>query len=318
MRIIKNYRSFINESEENYDYSGVNVPKEVIFFLKNIVGGTHILKFLKSTSFKEIFLGEEDSNGEKTILLNWKDIIFEIPFVRYDPFSGGKFIGTEKDGSIAIESVNFLKDNFNIDVRGFYNRADEIYDRQKKDLIYQMILELVRSSRKDGDFANIFDLDFENLFEFKALQKLGAKIKSSNLQRKRGVLVLEIPKYGKDVGIYPNGYIRSLGEHPSPVTKDPKLNVPIYNLETLREKLAYLLALILKNELKKYNLPSSEISTVIKQIGGKDEEQYSQIAQEMVNRYPELVLILPEPKEGFNPDVKAGASMLNRFGAFGS
>lgn len=319
MKNLKGFALFIEESKGYSSLPGVRIPENVILFLQDIVGKNYLSKFLGDKNLKEIYL--DDSNDEylgSKIAVNWKDFYFHIPFLEYNPDTNSIYL-TGAYNEEAQETFEQLKERFGITMPSWNLDYDlEIEDSKKKSAIYSIISDLLSGSRKEMDFLNIFETDFRNTPEFKFLEKLGTKVASSSLQTKRGVLVLEIPNYYDGIAIYPNGYLRRLGDRSQVLTNSPELSVPIYTLETLRKKLAYILEIVLKSHFKKFNIPSNEIGTIIKQIGGNQSAEYSEIARELVKKYPELVLVLPEPEGGFDPDLKSGAKLLNRFGAFGS
>lgn len=319
MKNLKEFALFVKESKGFSGLPGVNIPENVILFLQEIVGKNHLSKFLGDKNLKEIYL--DDSNDEdlgSKIAVNWKDFFFHIPFVEYNPDTNSIYL-TGAYNMEAQETIDQLKEKFGISSPTWNLDFDlEIADSRKKTTIYDIISDLISGSRKEMDFLNIFETDFKNTPEFKFLEKLGTKVASSSLQTKRGVLVLEIPNYLGGIAIYPNGYLRKLGERSQVLTNNPELNVPIYTMETLRKKLSYILEIVLKSHFKKFNIPSNEIATIIKQIGGDESAEYSEMARELVKKYPELVIVLPEPEGGFDADLKAGAKLLNRFGAFGS
>lgn len=314
MRKIKSFSNFLMESKSSYNFPKLNVPKSVIFFLEEIMGSNILSKFFGDRNLKEVRIDQDQESGKNYILINWKDLEFRMPFLEYDPFADRVNFGNSSK-----QELEFLEKNLRDYGTEIYRPFDFDWygseEYRKKNLIDQIISGLIKSSRKEESFLNIFDVDFQSTDEYKMLEKMGAKVSSTPLQTKRGVLVLSVPQMG-DIAIYPNGYIRSLGERPQVLTKKPELSTPIYTLEELRVKFSYLISVVFKKYLQSADIPSKDITTILKTLAGKDSSNYSEMAKSLVNKYPQLVTILPEPEEGFDPDLKSGVSILNRFGAF--
>jgi hypothetical protein len=319
MKNIKKFDAFIKESKVLFNLPAVNIPESVIFFIQEIAGKNHLSKFFGDKNLKDISLDKsnQDEIGNR-IVVNWKDFFFHIPFVEYNPETNKTYL-TEEFNYDAEETLENLKEKFGLDIPTWgIDFSKEIASSQKTSIIYQIISGLLATSRKEKDFLNIFETDFRNTPEFKFLEKIGTEIVSAPLQVKRGVLLLQNPKYPNKIAVYPNGYLRSFGGRTQMLTSDSEFNLPIYTLDDLRKKLSYIINFLIKNDFKKLGIPSNEISVLLKAIGGQQSAGYSEIARELVKKYPELVLILPEPDGGFDPDLKSGAKLLKRFGAFGS
>lgn len=318
MKKLKTFKSFIQEAKSYSGISSINIPQSVINYLDDLIGPRILAKFFGNENLKNITLEESDDLVGNPILVNWKDFTFRVPFLEYDPKRNITYLSDKRNSEVG-KTLELLRERFVIDIKTWgINFTGVVEDYSKKSIIYQIFSDLVTSSRKEGNFLDVYSSDFKNTTEFKFLEKLGTKVASSPLQAKRGVLVLEIPNYFGGIAIYPNGYLRKLSERSQLLTNNPELNVPIYTMETLRKKLSYILEIVLKSHFKKFNIPSKEIATIIKQIGGNESAEYSEMARELVKKYPELVIVLPEPEGGFDADLKAGAKLLNRFGAFGS
>jgi hypothetical protein len=140
-------------------------------------------------------------------------------------------------------------------------------------------------------------------------------IVSSDVQKKRGVLVLNTPTTS-NIGIFPNGYIRSLGLRPAPLTTKPELVSPNYSEEDFNVKLTYVYFYIIRSALQNVGgMSRKETNKIIKSYT-ENPGEYDRITKELVNNNPKLVLYLPPPPEGFDSDLVKGAGILNNFGLF--
>jgi len=146
-------------------------------------------------------------------------------------------------------------------------------------------------------------------------KKMNVKIASSEIQKKRGVLVLDTPTTS-NIGIFPNGYIRSLGVSPAPLTTKPEFVSPNYTEGDFNAKLTYVYFYILRSSLQNVGgMSRKEANKIIKSYTDNPSE-YDRITKELVNKDPKLVLYLPPPEEGFDSDLSKGAGILNKFGLF--
>jgi len=282
MKKLKSFESFIEEAKSYSGISFQNVPKAVIDYLDGLVGPRILAKFFGDQNFKNIALEENDELEGNPILINWDDFTFRIPFIEYGPNSNTIYLSDDRN-SEAGETIEMLRERFDINIIARELDFDGFIPHYKKtNVVSEIISDLVAKSRKESNFFNVYDSDFRNTPEFQFLEKFGTKVSSTPLQAKRGVLVLTIPGEFGQIAIYPNGYLRRLGERSQVLTSNPDLNVPIYTLETLRKKLSYILELVLKSILKKSGIPSKEVSPIISQISGEKSARYYELAKQLM------------------------------------
>jgi hypothetical protein len=175
---------------------------------------------------------------------------------------------------------------------------------------------LIGSSRKTSKFFNPFtDFDLEQNEFWKRLEKMGTTIVSSELQKKRGTLVMRNPNWWEDIAIYANGWTRALGRHPRPLSTKQEMLAPVYDQDEFNTKIAFVFFYTLRKIMQKGNLSSIEIRKILKSFA-ENKTTYNQIIQGISLKYPQLVPHLPDPESALDQDLVKGANLLNKFGLF--
>lgn len=352
MKKILDFKSFLNEAVSLG--AKINLPPDVLKHFLNDYK-EYSRKFEKSTqsqrilsqienlpSFESLNTEDVDGDGYEEVIMKVDNKTIVFPFLKYDRGSDRLFLSDDfktptKD---VIDFVNLLASyglapNYldgkkerlinSLKTKGQrYNSGSyipyniepfQIINDYCQSLVYYVIQDIKETISKSSKKFNPFtDTDLYNNENIKALEKMGTTIDSSPLRVKKGTIVLSNPVYNYDIAITNTGYIRK-AEGNGLITTNPELVKPIYNEDDLNVKLVYLRIYTMKRKLKEIGLNSKEIKEIIDLIG-KDPQEYSIKAKEVVKLYPQTVLVLPEPEDGFDRDLVKGASILRRFGAF--
>lgn len=331
MKRIQNFISF-NESKSSPLYPGVDLPKEVIKVLGVLSPKRLFSQFIGAPWFGGLRLGDETPKG-RPILLTWKDQTEVLPFIYYtgnpsdvikDPssYSSSKKIhGLKIEEGTIKELLDFEKkcsdigwiDPGGFEFRRFLNTSPGLRPNLKQ-YVYHVFTVLLENYRKNSEKFNIFDHDFMSLPEMKQLIDMGAKVVSTPIEKKNGTLSIEHPNVYRPITLQTSGYIRYKGAD-GYITSKPELIKPLTKLEDIIPKLVYVKYTIVRNSLEKAGLSRTEINQALK-IFSEDPENYSKLAQEIVQKYPSAVLYLPDPAEGFDQSLVRGAKLMGRLGLF--
>jgi len=334
MKRIQNFLSF-NESISPPEYPNVHLPKEVIKFLVALSTKRAFSQFIGAPWFSGLRLGDETPTG-RPILLTWKDQTEALPFIYYTgnpadvikdpnsyPYENKKIQGLKIEEGTIKELLDFEKkcsDLGWIDPGGFefsrflLNTSPGLEPNLRK-YPHTVFTRLLENYRKNSEKFNIFDHDFMSLPEMKQLNDLGAKVVSTPIEKKNGTLSIEHPNVYRQILLQTTGYIRYKGVS-GYITTNPELIKPLSKLEDIIPKLVYVKYMIIRNSLEKVGLSKREINQALKSFYYEDHENYSKLAQEIVQKYPSAVLYLPDPAEGFDQSLVKGAKLMGRLGLF--
>jgi hypothetical protein len=183
-------------------------------------------------------------------------------------------------------------------------------------LFYPIFTKLRDILKDETPLLNPFtDMDLNNNTLINLLDNLGAYVDTSEGRKKKGILRFSLRDFNYGLIIQPNGYIRIDYGHKTPVlTTNIKITGPVYTEDDLNLKLAYFVVYIMKDILKKYNVPIKTINLMTKLYGDGDFNGYDSIIKEISAKYPGTTSLLPDPNSVLDPNVKKGSSMLRRFG----
>ncbi len=308
MKKILNFNSFINESSR-YPQS-VNLPKNITRQIEGEVGKRALGQFTGDRNFGGMYLQDDPEDPEyRDLYIIWENSTIKVPVYkfRYD----GVLVFNRKE----IPQLNNLLNSLSPGYRKITDDPSPPFNTISA--IFHIIDILIKKSRKESKFFNPFDdVDIYNNDLFKTLEKIGTKIASSDLDKKRGVLVLSNKNLEQNVFIYPNGYIRTkTGNRMYQLTRTPDLIKPIYNEDDLDIKLLFVFFYIMKKVLLKGGLTIKEANQILKAYA-KDPKNYDELVKNIVKQKPNLVLYLPPPSDGFSPKLERGVKFLDRFGIF--
>lgn len=310
MKNILNFSSFINEASS---YPGVNLPDVVEDHIIKQVRKRALGQLTGDSKFGGMYLDASPKNPNlQNVYIIWDQNKIRVPSFTFN--QGTSEIKLDPSENQDIQNlINSISPGYYSSAYGRYQQPSANYEL---DPFYSLIDVLITTSRKSSTFFNPFtDIDIYNNDIFKKLEKMKVDIVSSDVQKKRGVLVLSSPSTS-NIGIFPNGYIRSLGDRPAPLTTKPELVSPNYNEENFNVKLTYVYFYILRSTLQnEAGMSRKEANKIIKTYTDNPGE-YDRISKELVNNNPKLVLYLPPPEEGFDSELSKGAGLLNKFGLF--
>ena len=332
------FTQFLNENLEGGYSSFEALPKSVKnFFIagarKNILSKVVGLKnFSISIEGEEIYF---IINGNKIL----------VPFINYvndevipnkaalidkkTIYDFYKNIGGNENPETSM--IQYYNDEINIHMIQYYH--DEIInmiktgreyqseynniDSKLKSLFYIIFQHLRDFVKDDRPLLNPFnDIDLKNNHLIQLLDKLGAYVDTSDARKKKGILRFSLRDFNYGLIIQPNGYMRiDLGSKTPVLTSKMEISGPAYTEDDLNIKLAYLVVYLMKDILKKYNVPVKTINLMAKAYGGGDFDTYNNLIKEISLKYPSTTSLLPDPQSVLDPDVKKGTSMLRRFGA---
>ena len=218
---------------------------------------------------------------------------------------------------ILSDEDNEIVDRDKFSYRGkdyiFYDYAIE---RNLSSLFYTIFSNLRNIVKDDRPLLNPFtDIDLNNNTLVKILDKLGAYIDTSEARKKKGILRFSLRDFNHGLIIQPNGYIRIDYGHKTPVlTTNIKITGPVYTEDDLNLKLAYFVVYIMKDILKKYNVPIKTINLMTKLYGDGDFNEYDKLIKEISAKYPRITSLLHDPNSVLDPSLKKVTGMLRRFG----
>lgn len=336
MRIM-NFSQFLNESSEGGYSSFEALPKPLRDFFIEGVGKNILSKVIGLKNFSIELQGSEVYfviNGDKTL----------IPFINYDHDQVVPNTEALKNDSVVDNFYNILGVNFN-EIGISYSHAN-IYGKILKDegsvmptysyrgntynssnsassllsriasLFYPIFTNLRDTIKDETPLLNPFtDIDLNNNPLINLLDKIGAYVDTSEGRKKKGILRFSLRDFNYGLIIQPNGYIRIDYGHKTPVlTTNIKITGPVYTEDDLNLKLSYFVVYIMKDILKKYNVPIKTINLLAKLYGDSDLNGYDELIKEISAKYPGTTSLLPDPNSVLNPSVKKGSSMLRRFG----
>ena len=336
MRIM-NFSQFLNESSEGGYSSFESLPKPLRDFFIEGVGKNILSKVVGLKNFSIELQGSEVYfviNGNRTL----------VPFINYIYDEVEPNIEALKDDSVVDNFYNILGMDFN-EIGISYSHAN-IYGKILKDegsvmptysyrgntynssnsasslisriarLFYPIFTKLRDMLKDETPLLDPFtDIDLNNNPLIKLLDRLGAYIDTSDRRKKKGILRFSLRDFNYGLIIQPNGYIRIDHGHKTPIlTTNIKITGPVYTEDDLNLKLAYLVVYIMKDVLKKYNVPIKTINLMAKLYGDGDFNEYDSIIKEISLKYPGITSLLPDPNSVLNPRVKKVSGMLRRFG----
>ena len=192
-------------------------------------------------------------------------------------------------------------------------------DRNLKSIIYNIFSSLRDVVKEDLPVLNPFtDVDLNNNTLIKILDKLGAYIDTSEARKKKGILRFSVRDLNYGLIIQPNGYIRRDIGHKTPVlTSKIEVSGPMYTEDDLNIKLSYLIGYLMKDLLVyKFDVPTKEANKLCKLYVSGDLDAYSDALSVLGSSNPVISTRMPDPNSVLDPEVKKGASMLDRFGLF--
>jgi len=309
MRNILKFSQFLNEALKYPD--GVELTKDQLkYIVPKIASQGKFSSFVSDNNFERIYV-----NPQGFIVIRWAGKDIRIPGLMAGLSSTIPFNALNVDEYVWLKLFSDLRDNGILLLPDYYNNGG--IDRDGKNILAIIIDGLVQASRKNSKFLNPFDTNFTDLPVWKSLERMGTKIVSKDIQKKRGTLVLSNDFFDQaNVAIFTNGYIRriaSYSDRPAQMTRNPELVRPIYTLEDLIIKLEYIRFHLIKKIILSVGYSQAEANNLIKSIKDKS-SGYDDLVKELVNKDPRLVTVLPPPEEGFDKDLEAGAKLLDRFG----
>lgn len=337
MRII-NFSQFLNENSEGGYSSFESLPKPIKDFFINAVKKNILSKVVGLKNFSIELQG-----SEIYFVINGNKIL--VPFVNYVYDQVVPNIEALKDDSVIDNFYNSLGIHL-FDSGLLYNHAqiyakilsDDEYEIKKYDKfqykgkdysfydqdiernlssLFYSIFHNIRSVLKDDrPLLNPFaDVDLNNNPLIKLLNKIGAYIDTSEARKKKGILRFSLRDFNYGLIIQPNGYMRIDHGGRTPIlTSKMEISGPAYTEDDLNLKLTYLVIYLMKDVLKKYEIPIKTINLIAKYYSSGEFNDYNKLIKEVSLKYPAITSLLPDPQSVLDPDVKKGSSMLRRFG----
>ena len=326
MKKILRFNQFLNEA---YDLgSKVDLPDALLKYL-DMSKQRIISQFASSPNFEKIYMEDVDGDGYKELVLIFKGEKIVFPALRYYYLNDTVILKSDElneptliDFTERLENKNLIKKSWRVKDRVEYFfkwHSKETAYRRTEDYISNFVFYLIEDMKEldfksNKTFNPFTDTNIDQNENIKALKKLGCTIDSSPIRIKKGTIVLSNPVYDGDIAITPTGYIR-WADRSGILTRNPELIKPIYSESDLDVKLAYLRIYTIKKKLKSIGLSAKEIKNVLDLID-KNPADYSQNIKKVIEKYPQVVLILPPPEEGFDPSLVKGVSTLKSFGIF--
>jgi len=334
-----NFSQFLNENSEGGYSSFEALPKPLKDFFIDGVGKNILSKVVGLKNFSIELQG-----SEIYFVINGNKIL--VPFVNYVYDQVVPNTEALKDDSVVDNFYNSLGIDLHSNNGILYNHANiygnilfnEGKGREKyfqfvyrgnqytfnysdiKDtlsrLFYPIFTKLRDIIKDDRPLLNPFnDIDLKNNRLIQLLDKLGAYIDTSDQRKKKGILRFSLKDFGYGLIIQPNGYMRiDYGDKTPILTTKMEITAPAYTEDDLNLKLSYLVVYLMKDILKKYNVPVKTINLLAKFYGDSDLNEYDNLIKEISLNYPGATSLLPDPNSVLNPSVKKGSSMLRRFG----
>jgi hypothetical protein len=334
---IMNFNQFINESYSQFN----ELPKAVKDFFINGAQKNILSKVIGLRNFSITLEGDRIY-----FTINGRKILF--PFVNY---IGGEVVPNTNNLKDLTLIENFYKDlglnystgMYHQDIKkrieieeGNYTPIEDVdyrimssgeklhfttrgVDENLGWIIYIIFDSLRKVVKEDIPVLNPFsDLDLNNNPLIKILEKLGAYVDTSEARRKKGILRFSIKDFNYGLIIQPNGYIRRELGHKTPIlSSNMEISEPMYTEEDLNLKLSYLISYLMKDLLVyKFNVPVKDANKLCKSYVSGDLDSYSNLLLQIASTNPQIVVMMPDPNDVLDPEVKKGASMLSRFGLF--
>lgn len=337
MRIM-NFSQFLNESSEGGYSSFDALPKPLKDFFITAVKKNILSKVVGLRNFSIELQG-----SDVYFVINGNKIL--IPFINYTYDQVVPNTEALKDDSIIDSFYNNIGMDLSASGLLYYHAeiyakilSDDGYSMKKYDKfqyrgkdysfydqdiksnlssLFYSIFDNIRSVVKnDVPLLNPFtDIDLNNNPLIKILDNLGAYIDTSEARKKKGILRFSLRDFNYGLIIQPNGYMRiDYGDRTPVLTSKIEISGPAYTEDDLNLKLTYLIIYVMKDILKKYNVPIKTINLLSKFYGDSDFGSYDNLIKEISAKYPGATSILPDPNSVLNPSVKKGSSMLRRFG----
>lgn len=308
MKHLSNFQSFVLESIQ-YP-SSIDLSPEVLKYFEKEVGRRAFRQLIADANFGGLYVQKDDLNSQiDRLYIVWNNTPIKFPIIY--------FLNNRDVGFFSDEKNEFLQliERFDPSRVKWYTHTN--FESGKwLAVLYQIVDLLIGSSRKTSKFFNPFtDFDLGKNEFWKRLEKMGTTIVSSELQKKRGTLVMRNPNWWEDIAIYPNGWTRALGKNPRPLSTKQEMLAPVYDKEGFNTKIAFVFFYTLRKMMQKANLSSIEIRKILKSFA-ENKTTYEQIIQEISLKYPQLVPHLPDPENALDQDLVKGANLLNKFGLF--
>lgn len=304
MRIM-NFSQFLNESSDGGYSSFEALPKPLKDFFIDGVGKNILSKVVGLKNFSIELQG-----SEIYFVINGNKIL--VPFVNYVYDQVVPNTEALKNEPIIYNFYNSLGMDLDNSSYRFYKHDINGLSR----LFYPIFTKLRDIIKDDRPLLNPFnDIDLKNNRLIQLLDKLGAYIDTSDQRKKKGILRFSLKDFGYGLIIQPNGYMRiDYGDKTPILTTKMEITAPAYTEDDLNLKLSYLVVYLMKDILKKYNVPVKTINLLAKFYGDSDLNEYDNLIKEISLKYPGATSLLPDPNSVLNPSVKKGSSMLRRFG----
>lgn len=329
MRILK-FNQFINENETSEIYNSYDsLPKVIKKFFNKYISG-NIFSKLIGTRYFNISLGGEN------LYFTIKGKMVHIPLIKYvdgDIFLDTKFIEN-------FDTYKKLYSELGMNPYQHYWEGTELMYSEEPNssiksamdcakgikcsrdlhtevgfILYYIINHIYDTNLKEekSNYLNPFDTNLNDNPIIQKLKNLQVSIVSSPIQKKRGTLQLRSSFLPADITIHSNGYIRKMGDTPSVLTNNIKLTGPIYTREDLDLKLTYVFLYYIKSILNKSGIPGDIIRSITKSIMEGDDSAYDNIIKDLSKNYPRAAVLLPDPNNVIDPNIKRAGVILSRF-----
>jgi hypothetical protein len=187
-----------------------------------------------------------------------------------------------------------------------------------RDHVWKMMDSLIKEDRDSAKDFNPFDSGLESLPILKDLEKHGAQIVSTPIEKKNGTVALKFGNSGIVYTIQKSGYIRRKGAS-GYLTDHPDLIYPITNIEGLIPKIVYVFNTNIKDIGSMNGIPNNEINDIIRELNtdnGSFSDSYRAKFEEIIKKYPQMSIYLPSPENWEDDGIKQGARILGRLGIF--
>ena len=329
---ILNYLEFINENKTGGYYNFDSLPMTLKEFFEISVRKNILSKVIGYNNFSIILEGEDIYfllNGVKIFFpfIKYREegtIFYDLNIIRDSKYYSDIYNSLVSASSLpTVKTYEYLafpkrllntigsssnpptyKDQESIE-SDFRSYTYELFHWIKKEILEKSVKTL-------NPFT---DLDIYNNPIVKILDSMGFKIDSSERRKAKGVLRFSSPNFYYGLILQPNGYLRiDLGEKTPILTTNMELSRPIQSEEDLNIKLTYLVSYVMRDILKKTDLPKKERDAILKSFTEGEYEEYSRLIKEVTRKYPTSSLVLPDPNNVIHPSIKKSAQLLTRFG----
>jgi hypothetical protein len=244
------------------------------------------------------------SNNQHEVFYKWNGQDNSMGII-YDPTKGGNVIHYGLRFSFTPEAMP--KELPQHQVNGIFRSH-----------VWNKMDSLIKDARDSAKDFNPFDSGLESLPILKDLEKHGAQIVSTPIERKNGTVAI---KFGNSESIYTiqkSGYIRRKGIS-GYLTDHPDLIYPITTTEDLIPKIVYVFNTHLKDRASMEGVPKDEINDLISELNtddGTSSDSYKDKFEEMISKHPGMSVYLPSPENWEDNGIKQGARILGRLGIF--